>query len=90
METLHLNLKRKWFDMIASGEKLEEYREIKPYWDRRFIDEKRQNILDATTAFEIAWKNFNTITFKNGYQKDAPTIIVECKGIEIGKAKPEW
>lgn len=26
-----LTLKKKWFDMIASGEKLEEYREIKPY-----------------------------------------------------------
>ena len=33
--TLHLTLKRKWFDMIASGEKTEEYREIKPYWEKR-------------------------------------------------------
>ena len=32
---LHLTLKRKWFDMIASGEKREEYREIKPYWIKR-------------------------------------------------------
>lgn len=36
MKTLHLTLKKKWFDMIASGEKQEEYREIKPYWQRRF------------------------------------------------------
>ena len=34
---LHLTLKKKWFDMILSGEKKEEYREIKPYWDKRFI-----------------------------------------------------
>ena len=27
-KTLHLNLIRKWFDMIESGEKKEEYREI--------------------------------------------------------------
>ena len=27
-DTLHLNLIRKWFDMIESGEKLTEYREI--------------------------------------------------------------
>lgn len=35
MKVLHLTLKKKWFDMIASGVKKEEYREIKPYWDRR-------------------------------------------------------
>lgn len=38
MATLHLNLKKKWFDMIASGEKKEEYREFKPYWIKRIID----------------------------------------------------
>lgn len=37
MKILHLTLKKKWFDMIASGEKKEEYREIKPYWEKRFI-----------------------------------------------------
>lgn len=35
MRILHLTLKKKWFDMIASGEKKEEYREIKPYWNKR-------------------------------------------------------
>jgi len=35
MKILHLTLKKKWFDMIASGEKREEYREIKPYWIKR-------------------------------------------------------
>ena len=28
---LTLPIKKKWFDMILSGEKKEEYREIKPY-----------------------------------------------------------
>ncbi len=37
MTTLNLTLKKKWFDMIKSGEKTEEYREIKPYWLVRFI-----------------------------------------------------
>lgn len=36
MKNLKLVLKRKWYDMIASGEKREEYREIKPYWQKRF------------------------------------------------------
>ena len=33
---LTLPIKKKWFDMIKSGEKKEEYREIKPYYDIRF------------------------------------------------------
>jgi len=35
LRVLHLTLKKQWFDMVESGEKLEEYREIKPYWDVR-------------------------------------------------------
>lgn len=38
MKTLHLTLKKKWFDMIESGEKPEEYREIKPYWVKRIFN----------------------------------------------------
>ena len=35
-KTLHLVLKRKWLDMIASGEKREEYRTQSDYWIKRF------------------------------------------------------
>ena len=38
MKTLHLNLKKQWFDMILSGEKKEEYRDIKPFYIQRFLD----------------------------------------------------
>ena len=33
-QMLILQIKRKWFDMILAGEKKEEYRDIKPYYDR--------------------------------------------------------
>lgn len=91
MKTLHLTLKKKWFDMIASGEKKEEYREIKPYWESRFIDPLLA--YDASLSEFIYGKgliDFDAVTFRNGYAKDAPTIILECKGIMIGLAKPEW
>ena len=39
MKTLDLVLKRKWYDMIDSGVKTEEYREIKPYWIMRMMEE---------------------------------------------------
>lgn len=37
MKTLKLTLKKQWFDLIKSGEKREEYREIKPYWFQRLV-----------------------------------------------------
>lgn len=40
MNVLHLTLKKRWFDMIATGEKKEEYREIKPYWNNLLNNKK--------------------------------------------------
>lgn len=37
MKTLCLPLKEKWYEMIESGVKTEEYREIKPYWVKRLL-----------------------------------------------------
>ena len=79
-KTLHLTLKKKWFDMIASGEKKEEYRELKDYWFNRLTEDN----------YPLRAKHFDFIIFRNGYTKDAPQIKVECKGILIGDAKPEW
>jgi hypothetical protein len=100
MATLHLTLRKKWFDMIASGEKLEEYREIKTYWINRLLCDfswdinqhpiklnEHKNVLNKG-SFRV--KEFDSVTFRNGYGKNAPTMIVEFKGIEIGKARPEW
>lgn len=91
LKTLHLTLKKKWFEMIASGEKKEEYREIKPYWESRFIDPIAA--YDASLSEFIYGKGmieFDTIVFRHGYAKNAPTVTVECLGISIGPAKPEW
>ena len=34
---LHLTLLKKWFDLITSGKKTKEFREIKPYWTKRLL-----------------------------------------------------
>lgn len=88
MKILHLTLKKKWFDMIASGEKTEEYREIKPYWIRRFLNydldiDRRFVFCDQETVYDV-------IEFKNGYAKDSPRITVEYKGLNIGNTKEGW
>lgn len=45
MKILHLTIKKKWFDMILSGDKTEEYREIKPYWRIRLLNKKYTHAL---------------------------------------------
>lgn len=42
---LHLIVKKKWYDMIVSGEKKEEYRLHNLYWHRRIM--KQSCIIDS-------------------------------------------
>lgn len=98
MRLLHLNLKRRWFEMIASGEKKEEYREIKRYWVVRLVDELRA--AKEPTDFTFEWKGalwtmgsaigYDVVEFKNGYSKNAPTMQVEILDITDGFSKQKW
>jgi len=72
---LRLTLKRKWFDMIASGEKREEYREMKPYWHKRLMCSKRK---------------FDAIHFRNGYSRNARSMTVELRELRSGLGIVEW
>lgn len=71
MKILNLTLKKIWFDKVLSGEKKEEYREIKEYWNKR---------LGPTIKYD-------TIRFRNGYAKNAPEILIELKTIRTGLGK---
>lgn len=42
MKVLNLTLKKKWFDLILSGEKTEEYRDTKDYWAQRLLYAKEE------------------------------------------------
>ena len=64
--TLHLILIKKWFDMISIQEKTEEYRDITHYWERRLFKEDNDKIVP---------KDFSTVEFRNGYQKDARRML---------------
>ena len=85
MKTLHLTLKKKWFDMILSGEKKEEYREIKPYWEKRLLEYDLDKEKPFVFNDQDRW--YNVIEFKNGYAKNAPTMLVEYNGVKIGLTK---
>ena len=93
MKTLHLTLKKKWFDMILSGEKQEEYREIKKYWAKRLVSHIEQyNSANCRLGigYQTIFKDFDKIIFKNGYSKDCPVMEIECRGTEIGYGLIHW
>lgn len=102
---LTLPIKKKWFDMILSGEKKEEYREIKEYYETRF-----QNLFGALTIYpssifqdrseyellqgeavpeEIRKDSVQEVIFRNGYSKNSKAIKARCR-LWIGKGRPEW
>ena len=82
---LILPIKKKWFDMILSGEKIEEYREIKPYYQSRF-----KSIFEMSPySFIPIGNEEKQIMFRNGYNKHSPSFIADCT-LDIKTGKEEW
>ena len=95
---LTLPIKRKWFDMILSGEKTEEYREIKPYWTVRFqniIADYYRDGYDWTKQWldelHTDWyKNDEfEVILQNGYSGDVKLARAKCY-LSVGEGKEEW
>ncbi len=79
---LTLPIKRKWFDMILSGEKEEEYREMTRYWRTRLTNIGLLN--GYGFGFCSQW-----IRFRNGYAKNSPSFIAYVSA-DVKKGRPEW
>ncbi len=82
---LTLPTKKKWFDMILSGEKKEEYRDIKPYYTSRF-----------TKLFQMyPYSSLPTgldrqkICFRNGYSSCSPSFVALCS-LDIKTGNVDW
>lgn len=101
MKTLTLSLKKKWFNMIASGEKTEEYREISPYWHKRLL--RCGGVCNGYCVLMgeivcpackyLEYTDFDTVVFTLGYpRKDDLSRRMEFKvsDISIDTGKPEW
>lgn len=45
---------------------------------------KTEEFRDRTPHWQrlIAKRNFDAIHFRNGYQSDAPEMLIECRGVE--------
>lgn len=104
MRILHLPLKKKWYEMIEAEIKTEEYREIKPFWEKRLFDYgrlleyatnnrdeiivRRMLNLPMRDVCERFSRNWDAVCFSYGYTKRRMTF--ECNGITIGRGRPEW
>ena len=71
---LTLPIKKKWFDLIKSGIKKEEYRAISPYYISR---------LGRFQGKEIE------VCLRNGYSSSSPALNVLCE-VTTGTGKAEW
>ena len=92
-KVLPLVLEKKWFKKIISGEKTEEYREIKPYWDSRLVNHKAESgevLFDEFSGYcrvqgEPEYKPFTHVLFYAGYAKDRQVVEKKIESISIGK-----
>ena len=76
MSTLKLVLKKKWYYLIDSGVKKEEYRQI-PFWSPRIYDKE-------------GLPRHDRVLFYLGYNKERPSMEFSIENVHIGQGKPEW
>ena len=100
MRVLDLPLKKEWYDMIESGIKTEEYREIKPYWIKRFCFASRTlDCREPMTECGVCFANsdfccgytcypYTHVRFRYGYTKR--TMLREIESITFGQGNPDW
>ena len=74
---LTLIVKKKWFDMYQTDKKREDYREYNDYWKARLM------------AKDGIFQKFDKVIIKNGYAKNAPTLVYKHIGTWIGIGKKE-
>ena len=75
LAALNLPIARKWFDMIASGKKREEYRDVDNAQCCRLFNKAGRNrciLPDGIAAI-----------FRNGYRPDSPALVVTIEGLTM-------
>ena len=99
---LELPVDYKYFDMIVYEGKREEYRDIKPYWEKRLVDYKAIK-RDYQALLTIAFlffrfppvdvckeypRGYTHVRFRRGYSK--VTAEYPLVDIHFGEGRPEW
>jgi hypothetical protein len=105
MKILHLPLKAKWYEMIESGVKTEEYKSIKPYWVQRLTRYGSDELLNGRLYADFLASSPDVLKYniememmsytkydavKFSYGYTKRTMTFEIESITVGKGKPEW
>lgn len=101
MKILHLVLMSKWYDMIDSGEKAEEYRALTPYWCNRIVHKfgidywksvfkynSPDRLINKDRFQGIRIRYYDAVCFHRGYTNT--TMSFEYETLDVGKGKQEW
>ena len=93
MKVLTLIIKQKYLDAILQGRKVQEFREIRPTNEKKYVlfDEQGYPLLDENDCCVPV--KYDAIRFFVGYQKDRDTALVEVKSaftqvLVDGKGQP--
>lgn len=90
---LILPIKSKWLSMIRCGDKLDEYRQIKPYWTKRIVRWLGYTDKDTEAVIELLRRKGTTearkVILQNGYRSYSPKSEVMCT-LSIGTGRTEW
>jgi hypothetical protein len=82
---LDLVLIGKWYDLIESGIKTEEYRRITPYWIKRLCarayDSKYEHLQPVI-------KPYTHVRFRRGYTKTS--MLFSIKDFMVGQGNTNW
>lgn len=82
---LNLTIAKRWFDMIASGEKREEYRAAS---NRQVANAYRRAIVNG------GLDGAPLMVLRAGYRMDSPALAVDVVGLDVRSARdvrhPEW
>lgn len=98
LQAIHLPLKSKWYDMIESGEKKEEYRMLTWHWLKRlcynwesgdrYVDCMSGVCCDNCLKNEYMAYPFDAVVFRYGYTKRF--MVWSIERISIGQGCTNW
>ena len=88
---LVLPIKKKWYDMILSGEKKEEYRSYSPYWIKRFCNAGMMELIHGAAGDYYKAKRYThrLIKFRNGYSANSRSFVADVR-LEVGLGNQQW
>jgi hypothetical protein len=74
MKILKIAILKDAFDEILSGEKTEEYQDFIPFWEEQLLIKDKEG---------VRFREYNAVEFRNGFEANVPSVLLEWKGTEL-------